>query len=174
MVDRLYFKSDAEGFHSQRRDHLHLFDLASRSAVALTRGPWDDSEPVFSPDGRKLCWTSGRTADAKSQLFLADWNDPAAMAALLSDPRLTDPLPTSPGGLIAALPDKSGDPALDTADWAANRNVKDNLRVDYVLPSADLTVTAAGVFWPLPDDPMARIAAAASPHRLDWVDITLP
>ncbi|MGB3148059.1 MAG: endonuclease/exonuclease/phosphatase family protein [Paracoccaceae bacterium] len=100
--------------------------------------------------------------------------DPVAMAALLSDPRLTDPLPTSPGGLMAALPDKNGDPALDTADWAANRNVKDNLRVDYVLPSADLRVTAAGVFWPLPDDPMARIAATASPHRLVWVDITLP
>jgi hypothetical protein len=32
-----------------------------------------DVLPVFSPDGRKLMWTSTRTADSSSQLFLADW-----------------------------------------------------------------------------------------------------
>lgn len=29
-------------------------------------------EGAFSSDGKKLCWTSGRTADGKSQFFLAD------------------------------------------------------------------------------------------------------
>jgi TolB protein len=32
-----------------------------------------DVLPVFSPDGRKLMWTSTRTADKSSQLFIADW-----------------------------------------------------------------------------------------------------
>ena len=39
-------------------------------------------EGAFSPDGKKLCSTSGRTADGKLQLFLADWNDTAVLAAL--------------------------------------------------------------------------------------------
>ena len=100
--------------------------------------------------------------------------DPSAMRALLSDPRLIDPAPKSPGGVAAALPGKAGDPALDTTDWAQNRNVKDNLRVDYVLPSADLKVMGSGVFWPAPDDPFAATVAAASPHRLVWVDLEIP
>ena len=32
-----------------------------------------DVLPVFSPDGKKLMWTSTRTADESSQLFIADW-----------------------------------------------------------------------------------------------------
>ncbi len=98
----------------------------------------------------------------------------AAMKALLSDHRLTDPAPKSPGGAGVALPGKVGDPALDTADWAGNRSVNDNLRVDYVLPSADLTATGAGVIWPSAEDPFAAIVAAASPHRLVWVDVEIP
>jgi Tol biopolymer transport system component len=32
-----------------------------------------DVLPVFSPDGKKLMWTSSRTADGSSQLWIADW-----------------------------------------------------------------------------------------------------
>ncbi|MBT5017374.1 biopolymer transporter Tol [bacterium] len=32
-----------------------------------------DVLPVFSPDGKKLMWTSSRTDDASSQLWIADW-----------------------------------------------------------------------------------------------------
>jgi hypothetical protein len=42
---------------------------------------------VFSPDGRKLCWTSGRTPDGKSQLFIADWNHSLASEQLRSRPQ---------------------------------------------------------------------------------------
>src|SRR5262249_32708793 len=42
--------------------------------------------PVFSPYGTKLCWTSGRTSDGKSQLFMADWNHAAALDALRTAP----------------------------------------------------------------------------------------
>ncbi|HDR27890.1 endonuclease/exonuclease/phosphatase family protein [Rhodovulum sp.] len=104
----------------------------------------------------------------------------AAMAAFLADPRLTDPMPRSEGGALAAAVQGGvnathrGDPALDTADWDdAAPGDPGNLRVDYVLPSADLTVTGAGVFWPA-DGPMAETVAAASRHRLVWVNLRLP
>jgi len=99
---------------------------------------------------------------------------PDALLALLADARVADPRATSPGGAAAGRADDKGDPALDTTDWAKNRTAARNLRVDYVLPSSDLAIAGAGVFWPLPDDPMAAVVAAASPHRLVWVDIILP
>lgn len=99
--------------------------------------------------------------------------DSGAMAALLGDSRLQDPRPASRGGARAADPAHLGDPALDTADWAADG--AGNLRVHYVLPSADREVTGAGVFWPAPGEPGADLLGedgqAAGPHRLVWVDI---
>ncbi len=95
-----------------------------------------------------------------------------AILSLLTDPRLQDPEPTSPGGATAANPGQQGNPALDTADF--NDPKPGNLRVDYVLPDATLRVTGAGVVWPGVDDPLAEIVAKASRHHLVWVDIALP
>ncbi|TCP39011.1 endonuclease/exonuclease/phosphatase family protein [Rhodovulum marinum] len=104
----------------------------------------------------------------------------AAMAAFLADPRLTDPAPRSAGGVVAAETQgganatQRGDPGLDTADWDdAEPGDPGNLRVDYVLPSAGLRVTGAGVLWPA-EGPLADTVAAASRHRLVWVDLRLP
>lgn len=98
---------------------------------------------------------------------------PQAITALLTHPRLSDPAPRSAGGVAAANPGQTGDPALDTADW--DDPVPGNLRVDYILPDRTLTVTGAGVFWPAPDDPKAQLlrrdGIEASRHRLVWVDI---
>ncbi|MEO1270131.1 MAG: endonuclease/exonuclease/phosphatase family protein, partial [Myxococcota bacterium] len=46
------------------------------------------------------------------------------------------------------------------------------LRVDYVLPSSNLTVKGSGVFAPAADDPLAALATA-SDHRLVWVDLVV-
>jgi len=43
-----------------------------------------------------------------------------------------------------------------------------------VLPWAGAKVTAAGVVWPAPGAPLAEAAAAASRHKLVWVDIDWP
>lgn len=99
--------------------------------------------------------------------------DTAAMTAFLADRRWQDPRPASAGGALAADAGHMGDPALDTADWPDG--APGNLRVSYVLPSSDWTVTGAGVFWPAPDDPAAALLGedglAAGPHRLVWVDL---
>ena len=62
---------------------LFLVDAAgAKEPVRVSYTDGFDGLPVFSPDGKKLCWTSGRTPDGKSQLFLGDWNHAAALAAL--------------------------------------------------------------------------------------------
>ncbi|WP_242500441.1 endonuclease/exonuclease/phosphatase family protein [Tropicimonas sp. IMCC6043] len=94
-----------------------------------------------------------------------------AADALLSDPRLQDPAPTSRGAAAASDPQHSGDPAHDTAEWRASaEGGPGNLRVDYVLPSADLEVAASGVHWPSDGDALATVRRA-SRHRLVWVDL---
>ena len=86
-----------------------------------------------------------------------------AINTLLADPRLQDARPGSAGSALA-----SGDPH-DTADW--DEPVPGNLRVDYVLPSADWRIVGAGVHWPDPASEAGQIAETASRHKLVWVDL---
>ena len=97
----------------------------------------------------------------------------AAIRGLLGDKRVQDARPASEGGKAAADPGQKGDPALDTADWpgSADGGGPGNLRVDYVLPSADLKVLDAGVVWPAPGTSDAELVRKASRHRLVWVDV---
>jgi hypothetical protein len=97
-------------------------------------------------------------------------SDHTAIRALLSDPRLYDPLPASLGGALAADAGHLGDPALDTAAWPGSP--QGNLRVSYVLPSsAGWDVVGSGVNWPT-DGTLGPDGQAAGPHRLVWVDIS--
>lgn len=94
---------------------------------------------------------------------------PAALLALLADPRLQDPAPRGPHG--RSEPGQRGDPALDTAFYPDGPG---GLRVEYVLPSADLPVSAAGVLWSAESDALAAPLRAASRHYPVWVDLDLP
>jgi hypothetical protein len=93
----------------------------------------------------------------------------AALTALLTDPALQDPAPRGTSSRTDS--GHKGDPALDTALFDAPLG---GLRLDYLLPSANLIVTASGVLWPPDSDPLASPLAMASRHRPVWVDVTLP
>jgi len=79
------FTSNKLGFSNFE---LYLVDAAGEhEPVRVTITDGFDGLPVFSPDGKQLCWTTGRTADGKSQLFLANWNHDAALKAVAESPR---------------------------------------------------------------------------------------
>ena len=109
-------------------------------------------------------------------VLLGDGNlDPAdgdglrdGIAALLADPALQDPAPK--GQHDRTDPGQAGDARLDTVLYPD----LGGLRLDYVLPSAGLEVTAAGVLWPPAADPALADLVAASRHFPVWVDIALP
>ena len=154
--------------------------------IRLLRAILDDAAWLMDDDG-----APGGLAAGASFVVLGDLNtdpedgdsDHSEIRTLLGDPRLRDPAPVSPGGLAAA--EQGGPnaahksrPGTDTADFREDVG-PGNLRVDYVLPSADLQVTGSGVFWPDPADPLARLVGmgremASSDHRLVWVDLVIP
>ena len=49
---------------------------------------------------------------------------------------------------------------------------RENLRVDYVLPSTGLHVRDSGVFWPRAGEPGSDWVGATD-HRLVWVDLAV-
>jgi len=78
--DYLIFATNQQGFANFE---LYLIDAEGQHApVRVTSTEGFDGLPVFSPDGKKLLWTSGRTDKKQSQLFMADWNDASARQAL--------------------------------------------------------------------------------------------
>jgi hypothetical protein len=142
------------------------------------------SRYIYDDDGRRGGLTPGSSfvvvGDQNADPLDGDSVD-AAIDQLLDHPRVTDPLPTSAGAVEAAElqgqanDSHEGDPAYDTADFADG--APGNLRADYVLPSRDLRVRAAGVFWPVQADPLSRLTGVfpfpSSDHRLVWVDVRL-
>jgi 5'/3'-nucleotidase SurE len=105
-----------------------------------------------------------------------------AILQLLDNPQVN--VSTTPGSVGG--PDASqrqgqannshlGDPFYDTADFADG--TPGNLRADYVLPSNNLPIQEAGVFWPAEGEPgfelVGNFPFPSSDHRLVYADVTL-
>ena len=105
VVTRLQFKRDGTGFLGDGRNHVYVFDVAKKTSIQLTRGPYDDSSAVWSPDGRTIALVSNRSeepdANFNTDIFIvaADGsNEPRQVTS--SDAAESSPLFTSDGGSI--------------------------------------------------------------------------
>ena len=108
-------------------------------------------------------------------------NNPAIIASA-TDPAITPDgegsVEVGPSGFNAT---HLGDPAFDTGDFGFNSdnpaedNSPGNLRVDYVLPSAQgFAFLDGGVFWPESSDPdFALTSFPTSDHRLVYADLRM-
>lgn len=102
-------------------------------------------------------------------------SEPNAIGQLLQAAWINgDCTPASEGALAAANTQggvnqqQRGNAAADTADF--NDQYTGNLRLDYLLPSMNLTVTGCGVFWPAEGEPGFELVSV-SDHRLVWLDV---
>ena len=59
--------------------------LGEHEPIRVTNTDGTDILPVFSPDGNSLAWSSTRTADGSSQIFMSDWNHSRALELLSLD-----------------------------------------------------------------------------------------
>jgi TolB protein len=55
---------------------LYWMTLANRKQQRVTFAPGQDVLPVFSPDGKRLMWTSSRDGRGPTQLWIADFTAP--------------------------------------------------------------------------------------------------
>jgi 3-phytase len=96
---------------------------------------------------------------------------PGAINQLLNNPLVnTSKTPSSLGGVEYSLgangnPNHTGNPAFDTAAFTGG------LRVDYVLPSTNLSIADARVFWPIDANPLSSLNSASDHHAV-VLDVT--
>lgn len=78
----LIFATNKHGFDNFE---LYLVDAAgTKDPVRVTGTMGFDGLPAFSPDGKQLSWTSNRTPEKQSQIFLGKWDHEKAMELLKS------------------------------------------------------------------------------------------
>ena len=57
-IDRYHFKADNEGYLDNRKTHLYLFDIKTKSLDTLTTGAFNESQAVVSNDGKWVAFSS--------------------------------------------------------------------------------------------------------------------
>ncbi|WP_445629588.1 phytase [Nostoc sp. DSM 114167] len=138
---------------------------------------------IYDDEGK-----TGGIATGSSFVIVGDQNaDPLdgdsfdnSIRQLLQNPNInTNVIPTSLGARqqadlqAGANASQKGNPSFDTADFADT--TPGNLRTDYVLPSANLTIANSGVFWPLNTDSTFPLVGTfpfpSSDHRLVFADV---
>jgi hypothetical protein len=144
---------------------------------------------LYDDDGRRGGLGRGAkfvvAGDLNADPFDGDSIAGAAQLVVESPKVNTSTTPSSNGGPERGAAqgqqndDHTGDPAYDTADFGEGAFGPGNLRVDYVLPSRNLRIASAGIFWPaLGEDHFdltgEGFPAISSDHRLTWVDLDLP
>jgi dipeptidyl aminopeptidase/acylaminoacyl peptidase len=63
VIDRFQFKEDGTGYLGKSRDHLYVFDLATRKANILTSDDFNEYLPSWSPDSKSIAFVTKRGAD---------------------------------------------------------------------------------------------------------------
>ena len=145
--------------------------------------PGRASRYIYDDDGREGGLHPGArfviAGDQNSDPLDGD-SVPGAIQQLLEHPRINTRVTPDSRGAVEASRLQGGanlthrsNPRFDTADFADG--APGNLRADYVLPSKQLKIRDAGVFWPVQGAPGSELTGVfpfpSSDHRLVWVDV---
>ncbi len=105
-INQLWYKLDGVGYIYEQHAHLFSVEVASGEARQLTDGDWNDGEPRWSPDGKRVAFTSDRTNERWRWPAAAIWTLELESGALnqLTDDSLACSAPSwSPDGAQIAF-----------------------------------------------------------------------
>jgi dipeptidyl aminopeptidase/acylaminoacyl peptidase len=109
VIDRDHFKQDVEGYlTAASRSQLYLFDVATKKLEPLTADRnFDDSDPVWSPDGKQIAYVSNHGQDPDitptNDIFIIEARSGASPRKLLTaDAPNEQKLAWSPDGKLLA------------------------------------------------------------------------
>ncbi|MDP6823253.1 MAG: S9 family peptidase [Dehalococcoidia bacterium] len=66
-VKRIRYQYDSVGWRGEMYRHLFVVDVESCEERQITDGVWDDMAPVWSPDGSRIAFVSGRRPDSDTR-----------------------------------------------------------------------------------------------------------
>ncbi|MDH4107256.1 MAG: S9 family peptidase [Gammaproteobacteria bacterium] len=149
VIDRYRFKRDGLDHLARRYERLYLFELAGRVATLLTDGPYDSTDPAWSPDGRMIAFTSKRQGDPdrhqNSDIYVAAAEAGAEARQLTTwEGPDSNPVFSPDGNRIAYL---RGGPAKYSGYDPDDLAVIPVTGGDPQLPAGDLDRNAASVKW---------------------------
>jgi len=86
VITRLQFMRDGEGYLTDVRRHIHVFDIATKKEFEVAHDRWDDGAPVWSPDGTLIAFSANRTdnpdANDNTDVFVVEARTGAKPRAL--------------------------------------------------------------------------------------------
>jgi dipeptidyl aminopeptidase/acylaminoacyl peptidase len=104
VVDRFQFKEDETGYLGTARAHLYIVDARTEAITQLTDGMFNESLPVWSPDGTQIVFVTKRGDDP-------DLHDNWDIYAM-------EPKAAAPARQVTTNPGNDGDP---TESWGVSR-----------------------------------------------------
>lgn len=104
VLDRYHFKQDVEGYlRDNEHTQLYLWDIATKKLEKLTTDKnYDESNPVWSPDGTRIAYVSNHDPDPDRSINTDVW---VVDAKANSTPKRLTTYEGPDGGRIAWSPD---------------------------------------------------------------------
>ena len=122
VIDRYHFKQDGQGYLSGAfRPRVYFFDIATKKLEALSKDVFDESGPVFSPDGKWVAFTSRRVGPDpdrgnNSDVYVAEAKAGAEVRRLTTNPGPDQgPVAWSPDSKLIAYMQGAADPTVSVA-----------------------------------------------------------
>ncbi len=120
VMNRYGFKHDISGYIEDRYTHLYLYDMETKKMDTLSKGNYDETSPVWSPDGKQIAFVSNRSEAREKNENSDIWVMAAAVGSAMKQ------LTTWPGG-------------DDNPRWS-----RDGKWIAYTTSSSDLSFTMYG------------------------------